>query len=169
MWIGVLGALLAGIVALNVLSLGLSSSSSQTTQAATALEQSNSVLRARIAEQLSNERVQAAAAQLGLVVPAPGDITYLTIGAGDAGSAAGRLAGSGFVGPTTVGGPGSAGTPGSSPAATTPAPFTPSSSPPSAAQPPAAAPAPSTTRPPAQQPPPSHAPGGGNGGGVAAG
>jgi cell division protein FtsB len=95
LWIGVLATLLAGIVAVNVLSLSLSSSSSAVSQQMTALERRNSELRARIDEQVSNERVQAAAAQLGLEVPAPGDITYLDIGSGDATRAARLLASGG--------------------------------------------------------------------------
>jgi hypothetical protein len=91
LWIGVLGALLAGIVALNVVNLSLSSSSGRASQRATALERSNSALRAQIAEQLSNERVQLAAQRLGLIVPEPGDIAYLTAGGRDAANAAKRL------------------------------------------------------------------------------
>jgi cell division protein FtsL len=91
LWIGVLGALLTGIVALNVLNLSLSSSSSRATEQATQLEQENSALRAQIAEQLSNERVQAAATRLGMIVPDPGDIAYLNAGPNDAANAARRL------------------------------------------------------------------------------
>ena len=143
MWIGVLGALLAGIVALNVISLSLSSSSSRVSQQATALGQSNSALRAKLAEQLSNDRVEAAAARLGLVVPAPGDITYLTLRPGDAGTAADRFASGGFTGPTLLVG------------TATPAPAAPAPQ-----QAPAPAPAPTPTEPapatsPAQSAPPA--------------
>ncbi|MDX6663228.1 MAG: hypothetical protein QOG09_1330 [Solirubrobacterales bacterium] len=174
-WIGLLGTLLAGIVALNVISLGLSSSSSRVTQEATTLQQENLTLKARIAQQLSNDRVEAAAARLGLVVPPPGDIAYLTIGSSDAARAAARLGRGGLSGPTTL-----AGAPAATPA---PAPTAPA--PPAAAQP---QPPPSTAQ---AQPPPSASPqpaqpqsaqqastgggashsggGSGSGGGVAAG
>ncbi len=84
MWIGVLCALLAGIVALNVLSLGLNATSGRTAEAISELEQKNSALKAELAEKLSANRVEAQAAALGLIVPAPGEITYLRADGGDA-------------------------------------------------------------------------------------
>jgi hypothetical protein len=76
-WIGVLGTLLGGIVALNVVSLGLTASSGQIGVQIDQLERDNSALRAGIAEKLSATRVQSAAPALGLSVPPPSDITYL--------------------------------------------------------------------------------------------
>jgi len=78
LWIAVLAALLAGIVALNVLSLSLSSSSSRVAERSQSLDQENSVLRARLAERLSSKRVESLAASLGLEVPEPGEIVYLS-------------------------------------------------------------------------------------------
>lgn len=75
-WIGVLSVLLAGIVALNVVSLSLSASQGQVSQQIRTLEQENSALRARLAQRLSNDRVASAAASLGMAVPGPDDIAY---------------------------------------------------------------------------------------------
>jgi hypothetical protein len=78
LWIAVLAALLAGIVALNVFSLSFSSSSSRIAERSESVAQENSVLRARLAKQLSSKRVEALAASLGLEVPEPKDIVYLS-------------------------------------------------------------------------------------------
>jgi hypothetical protein len=94
-WIPVLGLLLAGIVALNVMSLSLGASSGKVEQQIIGLEQEASALRAQLADRLSSDRVQAEASRLGMVVPAPGDITYL--GAGDRATAlAGQRLAQGF-------------------------------------------------------------------------
>jgi hypothetical protein len=91
LWIGVLGTLLVGIVALNVFALSFNASSSKTAGLADELRRENSALATQIADGLSNERVQQAAARLGLVVPEPGAILYLEPQAGDAARAANRL------------------------------------------------------------------------------
>jgi hypothetical protein len=91
LWIGLLGALLVGIVGLNVMALSFSASSSNAGQAADALKRSNSALRAQIAGRLSNSEIQSVAAKLDLVMPAPGDIGYLQSSADDAEQAAERL------------------------------------------------------------------------------
>jgi hypothetical protein len=83
-WIAVLGALLVGIVALNVLSLSLSSGSGQTSLQIEEYKTQVSTLRAQIDERLSADRVQAEAARLGLAVPDPKAITYLSANDGDA-------------------------------------------------------------------------------------
>ncbi len=77
LWIGLLGALLVGIVALNVLSLGLNASSGQLSQQINDLERDNSALRAEIAEKLSASKVETAATSLGLAAPMPEEISYL--------------------------------------------------------------------------------------------
>jgi hypothetical protein len=76
-WIGLLGALLFGIVALNVISLSLTAGNGRIGAEIDAVERHNSALRAELAEQLSASRVEAAAAELGLAVPDPRDIHYL--------------------------------------------------------------------------------------------
>jgi hypothetical protein len=83
LWIGVLCGLLGGIVALNVLSLGLNASSGRVSQRIEGLERSNSALRAELGERLSASRIEAAAARLGLIVPAPEEITYLELADGE--------------------------------------------------------------------------------------
>jgi hypothetical protein len=92
LWIGLLTALLVGIVALNVMALSFSASATRLGQQADVLDRQNSALRARIASGLSNDRVQKEAATLGYVVPEPGLIRYLTPGDDNAATAAKRLA-----------------------------------------------------------------------------
>lgn len=91
LWIGLLGTLLVGIVALNVLALGFSASSSNAAGEAEDLARQNSALRAQIATTLSSDQVQGTASELGLVVPEPGAIRYVSPSAGDAADAAKRL------------------------------------------------------------------------------
>jgi hypothetical protein len=91
LWIGVLAVLLVGIVALNVLSLSLNASSSQVAQQADGLKRANSALQARLAGEMSNEQVLAAADELGLFYPATDATRYLTLGANDSSVAARRL------------------------------------------------------------------------------
>ena len=92
LWIGVLGTLLVGIVALNVLALSMNASSSKVAQHADGLTRANSSLQARLAGELSSEKVQLAAGNLGLAYPAPEAIHYLRPKTGDAAIAARRLA-----------------------------------------------------------------------------
>ncbi len=90
-WIGLLGALLVGIVALNVFALSFSSSSSTAGRQADELKRQNSALRAQLATTLSNDEIQAAALALGLFTPEPGQVRYLKPDADDAAEAARRL------------------------------------------------------------------------------
>jgi hypothetical protein len=83
-WIGVLGALLVGIVALNVLSLSLSAGSGRLSLQIDELKTEVSALHAQIDERLSAGRVEAEAARLGLAVPDPKAITYLRANDADA-------------------------------------------------------------------------------------
>jgi hypothetical protein len=102
LWIAVLAALLAGIVALNVFSLSFSSSASKVAERSSRLERDNSVLRARIAQKLSGKRVEAIAASLGLEVPAPRDINYLSSDERDPQVAARRLQSGELGGPADL-------------------------------------------------------------------
>lgn len=77
LWIGLLATLLVGIVGLNVAALSFSARSSQSARKAEALEQRNSALRAQLANQLSHDELEAAAARLGLLTPAPDAINYV--------------------------------------------------------------------------------------------
>jgi hypothetical protein len=101
LWIGLLACLLVGIVAVNVLALSFSATSSRSAAAADQLERQNSAERARIARSLSNGEVQSAAAKLGLSIPGPDSINYLKASPDDAAVAAKRLR----DGELTVGGP----------------------------------------------------------------
>jgi hypothetical protein len=91
LWIGLLAGLLTGIVGLNVYALSLNASASKVAQSAERLARENSTLRAQLTERLSNERVQVAAAELGLALPEPDAIRYLRSQDGDAETAAKRL------------------------------------------------------------------------------
>ena len=166
-WIAVLGTLLAGIVALNVLSLGMTASSGQASVQVDALEQANSSLRADIAEKLSATKVQDAAATLGLAVPSPGEIGYLNYNDSVLAQAAKALAGqassaASSVTPPTVGSTSSSGTSSSSVT-----PSTATSSPTSSTPTSSTSPTPVTSTPAATSSPPPSSSGGG--GGVSAG
>lgn len=82
-WIAVLCVLLAGIVALNVISLSINSTSGRVSQRISDLERSNSALRGSLAEELSASRVERAAADLGLATPPGDEVTYLDASDGD--------------------------------------------------------------------------------------
>ena len=91
LWIGVLGSLLVGIVALNVMALSFNAQSSKTAGLSDDLREANSALRADIADGLSNERLQEAAIRIGLVMPQAASALALTPAADDALIAARRL------------------------------------------------------------------------------
>jgi len=91
-WIGVLGVLLGGIVAINVVGLSLSASGSQTSAKIDDLIRDNSVQQSRLAHRLSNGRISKEATTLGLAVPAPDAVHYLKASDSDAKQAAQRLA-----------------------------------------------------------------------------
>jgi hypothetical protein len=96
-WIAVLCALLGGIVALNVISLSLNAGSGRIAMQAEDLKTEISALRAQIDERLSAGRVQDEAARLGLAVPDPKAITYLSARDGDADQLAHLLATDSFL------------------------------------------------------------------------
>jgi hypothetical protein len=96
-WIAVLCTLLGGIVALNVISLSLNAGSGRVSLQIDDLKTQISALQAQIDERLSASRVQAEAARLGLAVPDPKAITYLSAGDGDAARLAHLLATDSFL------------------------------------------------------------------------
>ncbi len=107
LWIGLLGGLLVGIVALNVMALSFSASSSEAARQADELERQNSALRGEIATRLSNDEIQSTATKLGLFVPEPGSVRYVRPSPGDAAEAArrlraGELGSAGYVAPVTT-------------------------------------------------------------------
>jgi hypothetical protein len=90
-WIAVLGLLLTGIVALNVVTLSLTATASRIDQNIQALEQENSLLRSRDAQKSATERVRHEAAALGLVVPTIDHVSSVQTSPRDAAIAARRL------------------------------------------------------------------------------
>lgn len=76
-WIGLIFVLLAGIVFFNVDLLKLNRDIAATAQQSSAIARENASLRLRLAKLNSSERIQTAAAQRGLLLPAPGDVRYL--------------------------------------------------------------------------------------------
>lgn len=94
-WIAVLGVLLVGIVALNVVTLSFAASSGQIDEQITALDQENSRLEARDARLSGIGAVRNAAVPLGLSMPNTEEIHVTEAGPGDVATAAARLAAAG--------------------------------------------------------------------------
>jgi len=94
-WIAVLGVLLTGIVAVNVVTLSLAASAGQIDRNIMALEKENSLLRGRDAQRSGAARVRREAAALGLVAAPVDQIGYTRPSPGDARVAAQRLAAAG--------------------------------------------------------------------------
>jgi len=157
LWIGALTTLLVGIVAMNVLALSFNATASKSGRQADALKREISTLRATIAAAgVSNERVQALAATLGLIVPEPGSISYLSSSPKDAAAAAHRLA-SGELSAGSLASPPSTETAAPAPAAPVlaapPAPPATETSPPAPPPPVATGEPAATAEPPATSPP----------------
>jgi cell division protein FtsL len=76
-WIVVVGTALIGIVFMQVSLLKLNSGIGRSVERATTLDRQNSELRAEVSELGSNDRIQAEAQRLGLVVPPAGSVTFL--------------------------------------------------------------------------------------------
>lgn len=76
-WIVLVGVLLAGIVFLNVSLLEMNAGTARTSEQVSALKRENARLRLQAARLGSTERIQKAAADIGLVLPAPGQVRYL--------------------------------------------------------------------------------------------
>ena len=94
-WIGVLGVLLVGIVALNVVTLSFAASSGKIDEQITALDQENSILKGRDAQRSGIGAVRQAAGGLGLAMPSSEEIHFTEAGPGDVATAAQRLAAAG--------------------------------------------------------------------------
>ena len=77
-WIGLLGALLIGLVALNVSLLKLNAAAGRNAEWARTLRVENADLRARVSRLHSAARIQADGGKQGLVMPAAADVHYLT-------------------------------------------------------------------------------------------
>lgn len=94
-WIAVLGALLAGIVALNVVTLSFAASSGQIDAQITVLDQENSILSGRDARLYGTGAMRNAAGALGLAMPSSDEIHFTDAGPDDVAVAAQRLAAAG--------------------------------------------------------------------------
>jgi len=97
-WIGVLGVLLAGIVALNVITLSFAASAGHIDQNVQALDRENSILRSRDAQRSSTARVHSEAAALGLSASTAEEVGYVQAKPDDVRVAAERLAAAGTGG-----------------------------------------------------------------------
>ncbi len=91
-WIGVLGVLLVGIVALNVLTLSFAASSGHIAQNIQALEEDNSVSRSRDAHRSGAGLIRQEAAELGLSAGAVDQVGEVRASPRDVETAASRLA-----------------------------------------------------------------------------
>jgi hypothetical protein len=94
-WIGVLGLLLAGIVAINVMTLSLSAAAGGIDRNLTALEEENSLLRGRDARLSGSARVRHDAAALGFSAAPTDQVGYVQASSKDVAIAAQRLAAAG--------------------------------------------------------------------------
>jgi len=92
LWIGVLGLLLVGIVALNVVTLSFAASLGKIDEQTTALESENTVLSARLSKLNGVDRIRHEAGKLGLVAASTGEQAVIQAGPNDAATAAARLA-----------------------------------------------------------------------------
>jgi hypothetical protein len=95
LWIGVLGVLLAGIVALNVYTLSVAATAGPIEQNTVALEKENSILRSRDAQRSGSARVRHDAAAIGMEMAAVDEVASIATVRGDAAVAARRLAAAG--------------------------------------------------------------------------
>jgi hypothetical protein len=95
LWIGVLGVLLVGIVAVNVATLSFAAASGKIDAQITVLEKENSMLESREAERFGTARIRGEASQLGLAMPNTEEPKLIQYEPGDAAAAAARLAAAG--------------------------------------------------------------------------
>ena len=94
-WICLLGVLLAGIVALNVITLSLAATAGHVDQNIQALRTENSILGPRDAQRSGAARVRHEGASLGLSTVAIEEVGYVEAEPGDVARAARRLAAAG--------------------------------------------------------------------------
>jgi hypothetical protein len=78
-WIALLGVLLIGLVALNVSLLKLNAQNGRSAEHARDLRIQNAKLRGTVSRLGSSDRLQAKAREMGLVMPAPSMVAYLTV------------------------------------------------------------------------------------------
>ena len=80
-WIALLGALLIGLVGLNVSLLKLNAAAGRNAEWAKKMRVENADLQARVSRLRSAARIQDAGAAMGLVMPAAADVHYLNVDA----------------------------------------------------------------------------------------
>lgn len=94
-WIGVLGVLLVGIVALNVVTLSFAASSGKIDAKNSELSKENSMLQSRVAEKYGQAKLRHEAGALGLAMPTSAVPQLIQAHQGDVDEAAARLAAAG--------------------------------------------------------------------------
>lgn len=94
-WIGVLGILLVGIVALNVATLSFAATAGQIDEQITTLEKENSMLESLEAQRFSTARVRNQGSVLGLAMPNTEEPQVIELRPDDVATAASRLAAAG--------------------------------------------------------------------------
>jgi hypothetical protein len=94
-WIAVLGVLLVGIVALNVVTLSFAATAGKIDEQIGALEKENSMLRSRAGEKFGIGRIRSGAAVQGLVMPNQSAPQVIEYGPEDLKTAVQRLAAAG--------------------------------------------------------------------------
>ena len=78
MWIPLLGVMLAGIVAMQVEVLKLGASMGRSLRAEPALSAQNATLRESVASLADDQRIEQLAAAMGMVMPPPRPVGFLT-------------------------------------------------------------------------------------------
>ena len=91
-WIAVIGVLLVGIVAINVVTVSYGAMSGKINSEIQKIDRQNSILKSQQTTALSMPRVEDAASAAGMVTPEPTDINYRSFSSGDIAAAAQRLA-----------------------------------------------------------------------------
>jgi hypothetical protein len=90
-WIPLLGVMLAGIVAMQVEVLKLGASIGRSIQRGTALQSRNELLRAGVASLADDQRIERLAAGMGMTMPAPAAVGFLSPRPSDAQQAAAKI------------------------------------------------------------------------------
>jgi hypothetical protein len=82
-WIPLLGALLAGIVAMQVEVLKLNAGIGRAIEQGSTLQTHNELLRASVAGLADDQRIESMAARMGMVMPSPAAVRFLSPGGSD--------------------------------------------------------------------------------------
>ncbi len=90
-WIPLLGVMLAGIVAMQVEVLKLGASMGRSIERGSALQSRNELLRASVASLADDQRIERLAAGMGMVMPAPAAVSFLSPHRADARRAAAKV------------------------------------------------------------------------------